>query len=102
MKAPAFLLTFAQARAVVPLMAQTPILTSNDHLVAKNGVSFSSTLTAIGATSFLAGALPPGLSINAATGVISGTPGAPGSYTVPISIVGANGTTDTQIVITVN
>lgn len=83
-------------------MAQTPILSSSDHLSAKNGVSFSATLLAIGATSFLAGALPPGLSLNPATGVISGTPTMAGAYTVPLSIVGANGVTDTQLAITVS
>lgn len=78
-----------------------PILTSSDHLSAKVGTSFSYQIAAIGATGYTAGALPPGLSINAATGVISGTPGVVGGYTVPISITSATGSTDTQIVISV-
>jgi Putative Ig domain len=46
---------------------------------AQNGVAYSTTLVASGGTTpytwaILSGSLPPGLSLNASTGVISGTP----------------------------
>jgi hypothetical protein len=54
-------------------------------------VPYTTTVTASGGTGALTwsvptGSLPPGLSINAGTGVISGTPAAYGTYTVPVSV----------------
>ena len=45
------------------------------------GTAYSATLTSSGATSFTAINLPPGLSLNSATGQISGTPTTAGTFT---------------------
>src|SRR5262249_4415404 len=55
------------------------------------GVAYSSGVTVTGGTglfafSVTAGSLPPGLSINPSTGVISGTPSAAGPYSVTIRV----------------
>jgi hypothetical protein len=70
----------------------------------QEGVVYSGTtsLTAIGeytaplAWSISAGALPTGLSINAGTGVVSGTPSAQGQYTFTVQAVSADGQTATR------
>jgi hypothetical protein len=65
------------------------------------GVGYSSSLAVNGGVapftfSLVSGSsLPPGLSLNPTTGVISGTPTTPGSYTFTTKVSDANGTTDT-------
>ncbi len=55
------------------------------------GAAYSFTPTATGSPTFSAAGLPPGLSINAATGAITGTPTTPGSYDVTITATNAGG-----------
>jgi Putative Ig domain len=64
---------------------------------------FSQTLTASGGTppytwSVSSGILPAGLQLNNSTGVLSGTPGGPGSSQVGFTATDANGQTGTKII----
>jgi large repetitive protein len=61
------------------------------------GAAVNLALSAPGASSFSASGLPPGLSINSATGVITGTVAAEGSYNVTVSASNANGTVSTAL-----
>ena len=47
--------------------------------------------TPYGAWSVMGGALPPGLTLNATTGVLSGTPSTAGPYEFTVGIPDANG-----------
>ena len=79
-----------------------PVITSS--LVAGGPVStpFSYTITASNSpASFNATGLPPGLSVNTATGVISGTPTTIGTYTVTISATNSVGTGSATLTITI-
>ncbi|MFN7973898.1 MAG: Ig domain-containing protein [Acidobacteriota bacterium] len=65
------------------------------------GVPYSQTVTASGGTApytfaVTAGALPPGLGLNANTGVVSGTPTTPGTYNFTITATDAVGCTGNQ------
>ena len=64
------------------------------------GASYSKTLAAAGGTApyswaVVAGALPPGLTLNPATGVIAGYPTAAGSFSVTFRVSDAQGAQDT-------
>jgi Putative Ig domain len=52
-------------------------------------------------TSYTAANLPPGLSVDPASGLISGTPAAQGSYSVSLSATGASGTATATLDLTV-
>ncbi|HYE89864.1 MAG TPA: autotransporter domain-containing protein, partial [Terriglobales bacterium] len=71
----------------------TPIITSATTASAATGEPFSYRITAANnPTRFGARGLPPGLTINTATGLIAGTPTAAGQFTVEISATNATGT----------
>ena len=77
--------------------------------VIAGGAAYSSTVAAAGGQpltySISSGALPAGLSVNSATGVISGTPTTPGTYTYTVSTANGYGSahaTYTQRVVAVN
>lgn len=76
------------------------ITTTTLPAVAVN-TAYSQTVAATGGYvpytwSISAGALPPGLSINASTGAITGTPTTPGTYTFTVQVTDSYAGTDTQ------
>ena len=80
-----------------------PVISSAANAAGTVGASFSYAITATNTpTSFGATALPAGLSINASTGLISGTPTTAGTYTVTVSATNAGGTATKQVTITIN
>jgi uncharacterized protein YdaL len=75
--------------------APTLYVATNSLPAATVGAAYTATLTAAGGTgadtwSLTKGALPAGLTLNSTTGVISGTPTAPGSSTVTVTAQDAN------------
>jgi Putative Ig domain len=73
-------------------IAARPVINSPLTACGTVGVAFSYTITATNnPTSFSASPLPPGLSVNTSTGVISGTPTAAG--TTNVTITASNGAT---------
>jgi hypothetical protein len=72
-----------------------PVITSPTTASGAAGAPFTTfPITATGSpTSFTASGLPPGLSINPATGAITGTPTASGSFVVTITATDSGGTT---------
>ena len=82
---------------VAPVTLQCGTCTSGKL---QKGVAYSSTLPLSGGVgpflfSISAGSLPAGLTLNASTGVIGGTPTAVGTYAFTSKVVDSNGSTDT-------
>jgi len=78
------------------------VITSADTDTATLGQSFSYTITTHNApTSYAAANLPPGLSLNAVTGEISGKPTTVGTYTIMLSSSNDNGTGNQTLTLTV-
>lgn len=70
-----------------------PVVTSATSAPGTVGAAFTYDITATGSpTSYAATGLPAGLSVNAGTGVITGTPTASGSTTVSLTATNGNGT----------
>ena len=80
-----------------------PVITSAASATARQGTAFNYVIAAnYQPTSFGATGLPTGLSVNTATGVISGTPTASGSYPVALSAGNTTGTGTATLTLTVN
>jgi len=78
------------------------VITSATAVNAASGTSFIYAITATGnPTSYSATGLPPGLDINASSGVISGTPTQTGTFTVTITATNPNGSGTTALTIIV-
>lgn len=88
---------------VISIALSAPQINSALSTNGATGVAFSYTITATNSpTSFNASNLPPGLSINTGTGVISGTPTANGSYNATISATNATGTDSDTLAIEIS
>jgi hypothetical protein len=85
------------AKVVAP-----PVITSSGTTGATAGAAFSYQITASNSpASFGASGLPAGLTVNAATGIISGTPTAPGAFNVTMSATNSAGTGSAPLTLTV-
>jgi len=79
----------------------SPTLTFGPPPPGQAGIAYSDQLTVSGGTapyvwSVSAGSLPPGLTLNASTGLLSGTPTTAGSYPFTVRIVDASNQSDTR------
>lgn len=82
-------------------VSNTPIITAGQTFTGKVGAAFSANVTLAGsqsATSWSATSLPAGLSINASTGAITGTPISKGSFTASITATGSGGSSPAESV----
>ena len=87
---------------LLSVTATPPVITSAATATAPLGQAFSYLITASNnPTRFAAVGLPAGLSVDAATGLISGTPTNGGVYTVAISATNSGGTGQTALTLTV-
>ena len=106
-----FVVTLAAANAggtgggalTLTILPATPVITGAATAGAQQTVSFIYGITATGTpTAYAATGLPAGLSLNAATGVISGVPTAPvGTYPVTLAASNAGGTGTAILTLTV-
>ena len=81
----------------------TPVVNSAPSISATSGspVSFTVTAHAVPEDLPAASGLPPGLSINATTGVISGTPSSTGTYSVTVTVGNGSGSTVSGLTISI-
>ncbi|MET8142136.1 putative Ig domain-containing protein, partial [Sphaerisporangium sp. NPDC005288] len=91
----------SDTRAATVVIIASPTLTFPPPPAGQVGVAYSVQLTVSGGTapytwSVSAGSLPPGLTLNPSTGLLSGTPTAAGSYPFTVRVVDANGQSDTR------
>jgi len=84
-----------------PSQTTAPTITSGTPAPATAGSPYTTTVTATGSPTptYTATGLPAGLTINGTTGVISGTPTAPGDSTVTITASNGTAPDDTQTVV---
>lgn len=84
--------TIGDARAKLTVLVTAPKITSVLYVTAEPGSQFRYQIRATNnPTRFTTTALPPGLQLNAVTGVISGTPTQVGDYSATVKAFGAAG-----------
>lgn len=85
---------------VAPLATPAPVITAGQSASGTQGDAFSYTVTATNSpTSWaLISGMPAGLSLNVATGAITGTPSVSGTFTPSFTATNAGGTSATQTV----
>ena len=89
-----------------PLPGTRLTLTTTSLPPATSGVSYSASLTVVGATnpltfSLTSGALPAGLTLNGSTGQISGTPSSAGSFDFVVAVTMAGSTQSSAAALTI-
>ena len=92
---------FGTAAFAVTAAQATIQITSSSSLQGTVGQSFSAILNAPAAVAplnwtLVSGQLPPGISLNSATGALTGTPTTAGSYAFTVQVTDSNGRTATQ------
>jgi len=84
------------------LVVAPPVITSSDTVNATVGTAFSYQITATNSpTSFGASGLPAGLTVNTASGLISGTPTGAGTSNVTVSATNSGGTGSAPLTLTI-
>jgi uncharacterized delta-60 repeat protein len=82
--------------------ASSPVVNSISAITGTSGTPLSFTVTATQSPkTFSASGLPPGLTINSKTGVISGTPTGTGTYAVTVTVGNAGGSVATGLTISI-
>jgi O-glycosyl hydrolase/cytoskeletal protein CcmA (bactofilin family) len=91
------------AQSVITFVgADAPVITSGSEASATFGEPFKFAVTATHSpTRYSAEGLPPGLTINSLTGVISGTPSAAGEYHVEVTAINDGGSDTKSLVINI-
>ncbi|WP_214109611.1 DUF7927 domain-containing protein [Acrocarpospora catenulata] len=90
-------------KAVTLVVVASPTLTFAAPPSGQVGLAYSDQLTVSGGTapytwSVSTGSLPPGLTLNSSTGLLSGTPTTVGSYAFTVTVVDANSQRDNKAV----
>jgi Putative Ig domain len=96
-------ITTTTTGGTLTVVGPSPVITSSGSASGTVGSPFSYQITATNSpTSYGAGTLPSGLSINTSTGVISGTPTAAGTTQVTVSATNSHGTGSETVTITIS
>lgn len=92
----------APENSPTPPAAAPPRLNSAAIVYTSVNATFTHRLTAANApTQFTAANLPPGLSLNGASGYVTGTPAAAGTFLVPVSAANAHGSSTATLTVQV-
>ena len=88
---------------VVPGAGPLPVITSAANAQGQVDTAFTYPIAASNnPTSYYAAGLPPGLFLNTATGLISGTPALAGTFNVLLNAINANGSGSLSLSLTIN